>query len=160
MGLLTMFTSCESLDQAPEDFFASGNFWKDQPQVSGYMTGLHRYLRSSYGIHFTMGELRGGLLGDGDDGSGVSVFGESMYNQTIIKQDLRADNALFNNWDGLYGEIVRVNLALQQIPECTFLTDAQKKPLPGTGLWHAGLLLFLPLPHMGRRATGHRRGHH
>lgn len=126
MGLLTMFTSCESLDQAPEDFFASGNFWKDQPQVSGYMTGLHRYLRSSYGIHFTMGELRGGLLGDGDDGSGVSVFGESMYNQTIIKQDLRADNALFNNWDGLYGEIVRVNLALQQIPECTFLTDAQK----------------------------------
>ena len=81
MGLLTMFTSCESLDQAPEDFFASGNFWKDQPQVSGYMTGLHRYLRSSYGIHFTMGELRGGLLGDGDDGSGVSVFGESMYGE-------------------------------------------------------------------------------
>ncbi len=126
MGALTLFTGCESLDQAPKDYFASGNFWQDATQVSGYMTGLNSYLRSTYGAHFNMGEVRGGLIGDGDDGTGVSVFGESMYNQTIIKQDLREDNAQFNNWDGLYSEIVRVNLALQQIPNCDFLTDKQK----------------------------------
>lgn len=126
IGALTLFSGCESLDQTPKDYFASGNFWQDATQVSGYMTGLNSYLRSTYGAHFNMGEVRGGLIGDGDDGTGVSVFGESMYNQTIIKQDLREDNAQFNNWDGLYSEIVRVNLALQQIPNCDFLTDKQK----------------------------------
>lgn len=126
MGALTLFTGCESLDQAPKDYFASGNFWQDATEVSGYMTGLNSYLRSTYSTIFNMGEVRGGLLGDGDDGTGVSVFGESMYNQTIIKQDLREDNAMFSNWNGLYGEIVRVNLAIQQIPNCDFLTDKQK----------------------------------
>ncbi|MCR5131198.1 MAG: RagB/SusD family nutrient uptake outer membrane protein [Prevotella sp.] len=126
LGVMTMFTGCESLDQAPEDYFASGNFWTDQAQVSGYMTGLHSYLRTTYSMHFATGEIRGGLLGDGDDGTGVSVFGESMDAQTIIKQQLRADNAQFNNWNGLYAEIVRVNLAIQQIPNCTFLTDTER----------------------------------
>ncbi len=126
MGALTLFTGCESLDQAPKDYFASGNFWQDATEVSGYMTGLNSYLRSTYSTIFNMGEVRGGLLGDGDDGTGVSVFGESMYNQTILKQDLREDNAMFSNWNGLYGEIVRVNLAIQQIPNCDFLTDTCK----------------------------------
>ncbi len=126
LGALMAFTSCESLDQTPKDYFASTTFWQDAAQVSGYMTGLNSYLRSSYGDNFLMGEIRGGLLGDGDDGTGVSVFGESMYAQTIIKQDLREDNALFNNWNSIYSYIVRVNLAIQQIPNCSFLTDKEK----------------------------------
>lgn len=126
LGSLVAFTSCESLDQSPSDYFASGNFWRDNAQVSGYMTGLNSYLRSAYGDNFTMGKIRGGLLGNGDDGTGVSVFGESMNNQTIIKQDLREDNAMFNNWNNIYSYIVRVNLAIQQIPNCSFLSDKQK----------------------------------
>ncbi len=126
LGFLTAFTSCESLDQTPEDYFTNNAFWKDATQVDGYMTGLHSWLRSSYSTLFSMGELRGGLLGDGDDGTGTSVFNESMTAQTIIKQDLRADNAYFSTWNGLYANIVRVNLAINKIPELTFLSDAYK----------------------------------
>lgn len=126
LGVVMALSGCESLDQYPKDYFTNDNFWQDAAEVSGYMTGLHDYLRSSYSNHFYMGELRGGLLGDGDDGSGVSVFGESLYYQTIIKQDLREDNAFFDNWNGLYADIVRVNLAIEKIPTCSFLSDSQK----------------------------------
>lgn len=126
LGLLGAFSSCESLDLAPEDYFGSGNFWKDQTQASGYMVGLHSYLRSTYGSWFVMGELRGGLLGDGDDGTGTSVTGASLANQTLIKQDLRADQAGMSNWNGLYSEIVRVNLGINEITNSDVLTDAQK----------------------------------
>lgn len=122
----TTLTSCEPLNQAPEDFFANGNFWKDKEQADGYIIGLHSLLRTSYNLHFDMGEVRGGLLGDGDDGTGVSVFGESMLRQTIIKQDLRKDNAYFNNWGGIYANILQVNLALQQLNEANYLTQQQK----------------------------------
>lgn len=121
-----VLSGCESLDQAPEDYFASGNFWEDEAQVDGYMVGMHSYLRSSWGTNFSMGELRGGLLGDGDDGTGTSVMGESLNAQTIIKQDLREDNAYFNNWNGLYYEIVSLNLAINEIGNCSFLSDADK----------------------------------
>ena len=120
------FTSCESLDQNPEDYFTGNTFWKDEVQVDGYMKGLHAYLRSTYSSLFSMGELRSGLLGDGDDGTGTSVFGESLAAQSIIKQDLRADNAYFDIWDNLYSEIVRVNLAIQELRNCSLLTEKQK----------------------------------
>lgn len=126
LGLMMVFSGCESLDQSPVDYFGSGNFWKDETQVAGYMTGLHSYLRSTYSSIFVMGELRGGLLGDGDDGTGTSVCGESLNDQSIIKQDLAADKAGMSNWNGLYSEIVRVNMAIQQITDASFLSDSQK----------------------------------
>ena len=126
LGMMASFSACESLDQAPQDYFGSGNFWKDQPQASGYMVGLHAYLRGTYSSWFVMGELRNGLLGDGDDGMGTSVMGESLDNQNIIKQDLTADKAGMDNWNGLYSEIVRVNLAIQEISKTSVLTEAQK----------------------------------
>lgn len=126
IGLLTAFTSCESLDLAPEDYFGSGNFWKDQTQATGYMTGLHNYLRSTYGTIFTMGELRNGLIGDGDDGTGTSVTGASLDDQSIIKQDLDADKAGMSNWNGLYAEIVRINLGIQEISASTVVADNLK----------------------------------
>ena len=121
-----LFTSCESLDQYPEDYFTGKSFWKDNTQVDGYMKGLHSYLRGTYSSLFNMGELRSGLLGDGDDGTGTSVFGESLAAQTVIKQDLREDNAYLSLWNGLYSEIVRVNLAIKEIPNCSFLSENQK----------------------------------
>ena len=30
-----LFTSCESLDQYPEDYFTGKSFWKDNTQVDG-----------------------------------------------------------------------------------------------------------------------------
>ena len=51
-----LFTSCESLDQYPEDYFTGQSFWKDNTQVDGYMKGLHSYLRGTYSSLFNMGE--------------------------------------------------------------------------------------------------------
>ena len=101
-------------------------FLERHTQVDGYMKGLHSYLRGTYSSLFNMGELRSGLLGDGDDGTGTSVFGESLAAQTVIKQDLREDNAYLSLWNGLYSEIVRVNLAIKEIPNCSFLSESQK----------------------------------
>ena len=127
LSFSVVFNGCESLDQYPEDYFSGNSFWKDATQVDGYMTGLHTMLRGSYPTLFSMGELRGGLLGDGDDGKESSVFGESLSSQTIIKQDLRADNAYFGPWNGLYANIVRVNLAINEIPNLSFLSDDYKQ---------------------------------
>lgn len=126
ISMTTLLTACDSLDQAPEDFFASGNFWKDKEQTAGYMIGLHSLLRSSYSLHFEMGEVRGGLLGDGA-GTGASLFGETLNSQPVIKQDLRKDNAYFNNWAGIYNYILQVNLALQELERANFLSEQQKK---------------------------------
>ena len=127
LSFSVVFNGCESLDQYPEDYFSGNSFWKDATQVDGYMTGLHTMLRGSYPTLFSMGELRGGLLGDGDDGKESSVFGESLSSQTIIKQDLRADNAYFGPWNGLYANIVRINLAINEIPNLSFLSDDYKQ---------------------------------
>ena len=123
---LCTFTACESLDTAPEDYFSSGNFWKDATQAKGYMYGLNYYLRSTYSTQFFMGEMRGGALGDGDDGTGVSVYGEALSNQDYIKQNLTADKAYFTNWNGLYTQVMQINHALDNIESATYLTDSQK----------------------------------
>ena len=41
-----LYTSCDALDLAPEDYFGSGNYWNNEAQVDGYMTGMHSQLRS------------------------------------------------------------------------------------------------------------------
>jgi len=43
-----LYTSCDALDLAPEDYFGSGNYWNNEAQVDGYMTGMHSQLRSYY----------------------------------------------------------------------------------------------------------------
>ena len=52
--------SCDSLNLAPEDYFGSGNFWKNEAQVNGALIGLHGNLRDSYFMFYHLGEMRGG----------------------------------------------------------------------------------------------------
>jgi len=56
--------------------------------VDGYMTGLHTMLRGSYPTLFSMGELRGGLLGDGDDGKEAGEYAAIFYNKKEIDKTL------------------------------------------------------------------------
>src|SRR3712207_7609692 len=74
-----------------------------------------------------MGELRNGLIGDGDDGTGTSVTGASLDHQSLIKQDLDADKAGMSNWNGLYSQIVRINLGIQEISSSTVVADNLKR---------------------------------
>ncbi len=120
------FSACDSLDQAPEDYFAGGNFWTDASQVEGAAVGLHSYFRGAYGANFEMGELRGGTLGDGNNGSGTSVDNVSLNHQSVIKQQVRQSQAMFSNWNGMYANIVRCNELLDRVDGLNFLTDTQK----------------------------------
>ena len=55
-ALLTLsmtFNACEKLDLAPEDYYASGSFWKTSSQVDGAMVGLHQQLRNYQFTLFT-----------------------------------------------------------------------------------------------------------
>ena len=36
-----LYTSCDALDLAPEDYFGSGNYWNNEAQVEGFMYGMH-----------------------------------------------------------------------------------------------------------------------
>lgn len=87
-ALLTLsmtFNACEKLDLAPEDYYASGSFWKTPSQVDGAMVGLHQQLRNYQFTLFTLGELRGGTLRDGTSFTGSA----SLNSGSIVRQDLR-----------------------------------------------------------------------
>ena len=72
-ALLTLsltFNACDNLELAPEDYYASGSFWKTSTQVDGAMVGLHNKLRSYQFTLFNLGELRGGTLRTGTSFTG------------------------------------------------------------------------------------------
>lgn len=58
--LIFLFSSCNKLNLAPEDFYGSNNFWANQAQVQGFIYGLHQQLRSASVNLWLMGEARGG----------------------------------------------------------------------------------------------------
>ena len=82
---LISFNSCNKLDLAPEDYYASGNFWKTPAQVDGAMTGLHSNLRGYHFTFYIFGEMRGGLLKTGTGATGTS----SLNSGSFIQQDIR-----------------------------------------------------------------------
>ena len=118
----TTFNSCKKLDLAPEDYFASGNFWKNASQVDGAMTGLHGQLRGYQFTFYQLGEMRGGTLKDGTGATGTS----SLNSASIIRQDLRESSPGISNWAGLYGPIFQVNNFIYQVKKSAFLAPADK----------------------------------
>lgn len=117
------FTACNKLDLGPEDFYASGNFWKTAAQVDGAMVGIHSQLRGNQFTFFTLGELRGGHFKDGTGATGTS----SLNSVQVIRQDIRESAPGISNWAGLYGAIFQVNLFIYQVESATYLSDTDKK---------------------------------
>lgn len=117
-------TSCNkmSLELTPEDYFASGSFWKNEEQVSGAMIGLHIQMRGFQNTLWSLGEIRGGSLRDGTGYTGTS----SLSSSNIIIQDLRESAPGISSWGGLYATIFQVNNFIYQVSNATYLTEEQK----------------------------------
>lgn len=126
-----LITSCNKmdLDLTPEDYFASGSFWKNEEQVSGAMIGLHAQMRGFQNTLWTLGELRGGTLRDGTGYTGTS----SLNSANIIIQDLRESSTGISSWGGLYSTIFQVNNLIYQVSNASYLTDDQKAYYLGQG---------------------------
>ena len=115
--------ACNKLDLGPEDYYASGNFWKTAAQADGAMIGIHSQLRGNQFTLYTLGELRGGHLKDGTGATGTS----SLNSASVIRQDIRESSPGISSWAGLYGSIFQVNLFIYQVEKADYLTDTDKK---------------------------------
>ena len=88
VALIIFLGACKKLDLGPEDYYASGNFWKTSAQVDGAMVGLHKQMRDYQFTLFRLGELRGGTFKDATGATGTS----SLNDVGPIRQDLRESN--------------------------------------------------------------------
>lgn len=117
-----LYTSCDALDLAPEDYYGSGNFWNKAAQVDGYMTGMHSQLRGLYNMFYCLGELRGGTQRTGSSSQNTSLDYAIQRTNTLSQ-----DNPGFSNWFGLYTPIMQVNHFIQKVEnECDFLSEASR----------------------------------
>ena len=113
------FYSCDSLDLAPIDNFASGNFWKNTSQVDGNMLSLHNDIRNQYKLLFFLGEVRGGTQVESMNSLGISVVYGSPFKMNTFTKDLTG----YSNWAGYYGPILKVNNFINQVENgCEFLS--------------------------------------
>ena len=123
VGLLS---SCDALDLYPEDYYGTEDFWQNSAQVEGYMIGLHSNLRDKYQTFYILGEARGGT-----SKSGTSFIGTSINESSPIKTNTFSKHltGVFN-WDGLYSNILNVNLFIQKVEqECDFLEQHSRSYL-------------------------------
>lgn len=118
-----MLAGCNSLDLAPIDYAAAGNYWTSEAQINMYFQGLMSSLRGDYTSPFVLGETRGGTLKDGSSIEGVSLSYSVMVTNTLDK-----DNTGVSNWNGYYGRILQVNHYIEQVRDhCEFLSDDARK---------------------------------
>lgn len=116
------FSSCNKLQLAPEDYFASESFWKNQAQVDGAMSALHSQLRGFQFTFFNLGELRGGTLKTGTSFTGTS----SLNSANIINQDIRESSPGISGWVGFYRPIFDVNNFIYNVEQAGYLSAADK----------------------------------
>jgi hypothetical protein len=118
--------SCKkTLDLSPEDYFGDGNFWQNESQVNGFMSGIHLQFRNSMFQFERLGEMRGGSF------SNVDRQNTSLNELPIIQQDISENSAGVGSWAGFYGPILQINLFIQRVEAITFLSDARKKAFLG-----------------------------
>lgn len=114
--------SCkQTLELTPLDSFGDQNFWQNEAQISSFMQGIHAQFRGNQFQFLRLGELRGGGF------STVEVFPASLSEVPLIQQKLEENSSGVNNWAGLYGSILQINLFIQKVEASTFLADAKKK---------------------------------
>ncbi|MEG2728544.1 MAG: RagB/SusD family nutrient uptake outer membrane protein [Mucinivorans sp.] len=118
-------SSCDSLNLAPEDYPAEGNFWKNEAQVTGSMYGLHTQLRNNYWSFWMLGEARSGT-----QRTGSGTLGAALNNSDIIGNTLNQNTPGYSNWVGYYRPIMDINLFLEKIePMGTNIVSKEKKDL-------------------------------
>ena len=134
-----LYTSCDALDLAPEDYFGSGNYWNNEAQVEGFMYGMHSQLRGNYNMFYCLGELRGGTQRVGSSSQNTSLDYAILRTNTLSQ-----DNPGFTNWFGLYSPIMQVNHFIQKVEnECAFLSEADRKTYLGQAYGLRALYYFM-----------------
>lgn len=140
LGLLLLFSSCDVLNLAPEDFYASGNYWKNESHVNSYMNGLHSRLREKYNILYQLGEERGGTqrISSASQGNALNEV------NPIKNNNFSASLSGISNWGGLYTEILYINSLIRNLEEgCDFLSTEQKNKYLGQGYGLRAFYYFL-----------------
>lgn len=121
---LIIANGCDSLELAPEDYYASGNFWKNESQVDGFVLGLHADLRASYSdMMFLLGEARGGTQKTGTGSQGSSLD----YSSPIKNNAFTKETTGISNWLGLYSKILQTNLLIQELTDGTPFLSTDKR---------------------------------
>jgi hypothetical protein len=124
--ILFSASSCKkTLELAPEDYYAEGNFWKDEAQVTNFMVGLHKQFRDNRFMFLRLGEMRGGGF------SNVDRQNTSLNELTIINQAIQETSAGVGSWAGFYNPILQINLFIQKVEAIDFLPAAKKDYLLG-----------------------------
>ncbi len=119
-------TSCrKTLELAPEDYYGDGNFWKNESQVTNFMTGLHKQFRDNQFMFLRLGEMRGGGF------SNVDRQNTSLNELTIINQAIEETSSGVQNWAGFYSPILQLNLFIQKVEAADFLATDKKNYLLG-----------------------------
>lgn len=123
-----LFQSCDNLDLAPEDFYASGNYWKNEAQVENFATGLHNELRSQFIENAQrIGEWRGATLS-----TEGNLCGSQTRFSNYINNIISEDTPIHTNWSDFYGRILQVNHMIENLENgCAFLSDNSKNYYKG-----------------------------
>lgn len=116
-------TSCDALELAPQDYFAEGNFWKNEAQVNSSMIGMHAKMRDKYYTFFWLGEGRNGMQSLGPGTQGPSFFWISTPGNTM-----KPTSVEITQWGGLYSIIFDANLLIEKVTPMdeTIMTKAKK----------------------------------
>lgn len=139
-GAALCATSCNDiLNLSPVDYYGSGNFWKTEAQVDGYICTLNSYLRDQCFNHTIMfGELRGGLYKT----SSGSSDGSTHLNGDVMLQNFDADHTGVSKFGNYYGAISQTNLFITRVEAITFLPEAKKKHYLGIAYGIRAFLYF------------------
>ena len=114
-------TACNKhLDFAPEDFYADGNYWRNETQISGFMTGIHNSLRDAQFTLIRLGEMRGGGF---ENQARMDV---SLNDLGIIEHNLTEVSPGIASWAGFMNTILQINLFINKVEAVTFLSEEKK----------------------------------
>lgn len=118
-----LLAGCEFLELAPEDFYASGNYWKNESQIQSFMNGLHTDLRSNYNYLWLLGEARGGT-----QRTTTASQGNALDDVNPIKNNnFTSASTGISNWCGFYNDILKINNFINNVEyACEFLSDESR----------------------------------
>ncbi len=120
-GVFSM-TSCNDLELAPIDYYGSGNFWKNEAQVVGFIDGAHNQFRTHNFDYWLIGEARGGTL----VAEGASSLDQNISYLNEKNQIFTAAIPNSSSWFNFYGRILNLNDAIKNISEAYFLSEANQ----------------------------------
>lgn len=104
-------SSCDSLNLAPEDYFAEGNFWQNEAQVNAYMIGTHERFRQRAAALSWLGEGRAKILVESSSGT----MGVTINNSNIINSQLTQSSPGYDDWANFYTNIFDCNLLIERV---------------------------------------------